>query len=538
MMEETYKILLVEDNPADCKWIDIQLQKAFGDALIFETCGYLSKALELLEKNTYSIVILDLTIPDSTGLEGLKKILELDYNCPIIILTGLDDESLGVEAVQLGAQDYLIKGKTSSNGLKRSITYSMERSKLSKQLVENIKKVEESEVRQEFFATLSHEIRTPLNGIIGFTNLLLKDELTPTQREQLEAVKHSGDILLVLINDILDFFKIETDNIKIESTELKLDELVNSTLGSFQLMFQEKELKINKHYDDRIPEILLGDPVRINQILLNLLSNSLKFTSYGGQITINVNILEQDESEANTVSGDHDKVNIEFIVSDTGIGIPTEKLDVIFDPYVQSSSDTTRKYGGTGLGLSIVKRLVNMMNGTISVKSQLAVGTTFTFVLPLQKTTATFISKKAEIKINDNKLKQLGKLKVLLVEDIQLNQLLAKIILNGFGFETDVADNGKIAIELAEKNNYDIILMDLMMPEMDGYDATQYIRTKMEPPKSNTPIIALTADVTQRDVDRCSEVGMNDYISKPYNENDLLNKIVRLVNKFKIDKTL
>ena len=538
MMEETYKILLVEDNPADCKWIDIQLQKAFGDALIFETCGYLSKALELLEKNTYSIVILDLTIPDSTGLEGLKKILELDYNCPIIILTGLDDESLGVEAVQLGAQDYLIKGKTSSNGLKRSITYSMERSKLSKQLVENIKKVEESEVRQEFFATLSHEIRTPLNGIIGFTNLLLKDELTPTQREQLEAVKHSGDILLVLINDILDFFKIETDNIKIESTELKLDELVNSTLGSFQLMFQEKELKINKHYDERIPEILLGDPVRINQILLNLLSNSLKFTSYGGQITINVNILEQDESEANTVSGDHDKVNIEFIVSDTGIGIPTEKLDVIFDPYVQSSSDTTRKYGGTGLGLSIVKRLVNMMNGTISVKSQLAVGTTFTFVLPLQKTTATFISKKAEIKINDNKLKQLGKLKVLLVEDIQLNQLLAKIILNGFGFETDVADNGKIAIELAEKNNYDIILMDLMMPEMDGYDATQYIRTKMEPPKSNTPIIALTADVTQRDVDRCSEVGMNDYISKPYNENDLLNKIVRLVNKFKIDKTL
>ena len=137
-------------------------------------------------------------------------------------------------------------------------------------------------------------------------------------------------------------------------------------------MFQEKELKINKHYDDRIPEILLGDPVRINQILLNLLSNSLKFTSYGGQITINVNILEQDESEAKTISGDHDKVNIEFIVSDTGIGIPTEKLDVIFDPYVQSSSDTTRKYGGTGLGLSIVKRLVKMMNGIIQLNGKIS----------------------------------------------------------------------------------------------------------------------------------------------------------------------
>ena len=537
-MEETYKILLVEDNPADCKWLDIQLQKAFGNTLVFETCGYLSKALDLLEKNTYSIIILDLTIPDSTGLDGLKKILEFDYNYPIIILTGLDDESLGIEAVQLGAQDYLIKGKTSSHGLKRSITYSMERSKLSRQLIENIKKVEASEVRQEFFATLSHEIRTPLNGIIGFTNLLLKDELTPTQREQLQAVKHSGDILLVLINDILDFFKIETDKIKIEVTELKLDELVNSILSSFQLMFQEKELKINTHYDDRIPEILLGDPVRINQILLNLLSNALKFTNNGGQITISANILEQDRPEANHALGVAEKVYIEFIVSDTGIGIPTEKLDVIFEPYVQSSTDTTRKYGGTGLGLSIVKRLVNMMDGTISVKSQLAVGTTFTIVLPLQKTNATCISKKTEIKINDNKLKQLGKLKVLLVEDIQLNQLLAKIILNGFGFETDLADNGKIAIELVEKNNYDIILMDLMMPEMDGYDATQYIRTKMELPKSNTPIIALTADITQRDVDRCSEVGMNDYISKPYNENDLLNKIVRLVNKFKVDKTL
>jgi PAS domain S-box-containing protein len=378
--------------------------------------------------------------------------------------------------------------------------------------------------KDQFLASMSHEIRTPLNGIIGFTKILLRNEVTDIQKHQLDAIKTSSDILLVLINDILDLAKIEAGKMNIETTELKLSELVNSVLGTFELRFQEKELKINKQYDDHIPKILIGDPVRINQILLNLLSNSVKFTGNGGQISINVNLLKEDDVTS----------NIELIISDTGIGISPEKLEVIFQPFMQSSNDTARKYGGTGLGLSIVKQLVDLMGGTISVQSKLNKGSAFTITIPLKKTIATEISNDTETKVQSDDLKQLGKLKILLAEDIPINQFLAQIILHDFGFETDTAENGKIAIELLEKNNYDIILMDLMMPEMNGFEATQHIRNKMKSPKSTIPIIALTADVTKADVDKCSEVGMNEYVSKPINETDLLNKIARLVKRKKM----
>ncbi len=377
--------------------------------------------------------------------------------------------------------------------------------------------------KDQFLASMSHEIRTPLNGIIGFTKILLRNETTATQRHQLDAIKTSSDILLVLINDILDLAKIEAGKMNIETTELKLSELINSVLGSFELRFQEKELRINKQYDENIPKILIGDPVRINQILLNLLSNSVKFTGDGGQIGVSVNLLKQDD----------EYVNIELIISDTGIGISPEKLDVIFQPFMQSSSDTARKFGGTGLGLSIVKQLLDLMGGTISVKSDYGKSSSFTITLPLKKTSATEILNDIETKSHSNELSQLGKLKILLVEDIPINQFLAQTILHDFGFESDTAENGKIAIGLLEKNHYDIILMDLMMPEMNGFEATQYIRHKMLPPKSNTPIIALTADVTKADVDKCTEVGMNEYVSKPINETDLLNKIAYLVKKSK-----
>jgi len=386
----------------------------------------------------------------------------------------------------------------------------------AKELAEHL-----SSVKDEFLASMSHEIRTPLNGIIGFTKILLRDDLPERQKKQMEAIKTSSDILLVLINDILDLAKIEAGKMTIESTELKLADLVNSILGTFEIRFQEKELKISKQYDNSIPKILVGDPVRINQVLLNLLSNSVKFTPNGGQIGINVNIIQQDI----------DKSLIEFVISDSGIGIPEEKLESIFEPFTQSSEDTARRYGGTGLGLSIVKRLVDLMGGTVSIKSTVSVGSTFTITLPLLKTNATEISKEVEKNIYLEDLKNLGKLKILLVEDIPVNQFLAQTILHDFGFETDTAENGKIAIELLEKNNYDLVLMDLMMPEMNGFETTKYIRTNMLPPKSTIPIIALTADVTKRDMDKCKEVGMDEYVSKPINETDLLVKIAGLIKR-------
>ncbi len=377
--------------------------------------------------------------------------------------------------------------------------------------------------KDQFLANMSHEIRTPLNGIIGFTKILLRNGITEKQKQQLSAIKTSSDILLVLINDILDLAKIEAGKMTLETTELKLSELVNSIVGTFEIRFLEKEFKIKKAYGNSIPIILLGDSVRINQILLNLLSNSIKFTEKGGEITISVNQKEQDE----------EKTVIEFIVSDTGIGIPPDRLETIFEPFTQSSSDTARRFGGTGLGLSIVKRLIDMMGGTISVESQVKKGSTFTVTLPFKKSTVTGLEKEVETKtqIQASESQQLGKLKILLVEDIPINQFLAQTILHDFDFETDTAENGKIAIELLEKNHYDIILMDLMMPEMTGFEATEYIRNKMQSPKSAIPIIALTADVTKVDVDKCKEVGMNEYVSKPINEIELLNKITQLMKK-------
>jgi CheY-like chemotaxis protein len=268
-----------------------------------------------------------------------------------------------------------------------------------------------------------------------------------------------------------------------------------------------------KEYDDRIPEVLVGDPVRLHQIILNLVSNAVKFTNEG-KIIVSVRLLHEDEKN----------VTIEFAVSDTGIGIAESKMEKIFDNFQQASSHTSRLYGGTGLGLAIVKQLVEPQGGSIRVKSKVDEGSVFSFVLNFEKTDA---EPEADIKLPvlDTELKNI---KVLVVEDIALNQLLMKTLLEDFGFEQDIAANGKIAIEKLKTKPYDIILMDLQMPEMNGFEATEYIRKTMN---ATTPIIALTADVTTADLTKCMAVGMNDYIAKPVDERLLYSKIIGLVLK-------
>src|SRR5258706_5341769 len=268
-----------------------------------------------------------------------------------------------------------------------------------------------------------------------------------------------------------------------------------------------------KEYDKRIPEVLLGDPVRLHQIILNLVSNAVKFTTKG-TITVKVHLLNEDEK----------KVTIEFSVTDTGIGIAENKLEKIFENFQQASSRTSRLYGGTGLGLAIVKQLVEPQGGSIRVKSKVDEGSVFSFTLSFEKTNAE-AEAEAEILELDTEIKNI---KVLVVEDIALNQLLMKTLLDDFGFEQDIAANGRIAIEKLATKSYDVILMDLQMPEMNGFEATEYIRNTL---KSNIPIIALTADVTTVDLSRCKTVGMNDYIAKPVDERLLYTKIVGLARK-------
>ena len=323
----------------------------------------------------------------------------------------------------------------------------------------------------------------------------------------------SGDALIVLINDILDLAKVDAGKMTFEQSPFKMALSISAMLHLFETKILEKNLLLIKEYDKKIPEVLLGDHVRLHQIILNLVSNAVKFTSKG-KITVSVRLLSEDAETA----------TLEFAVSDTGIGIPQNKIEKIFENFQQATSDTSRLYGGTGLGLAIVKQLVEPQGGKIHVKSKVNEGSTFSFTLPFHKTKENVESETVPDD-DDDKIKNI---KVLVVEDIELNQLLMKTLLDDFGFERDIAGNGKLAIEKLQTNSYDIILMDLQMPVMNGFEATAHIRNTL---KSKIPIIALTADVTTVDLAKCKAVGMNDYIAKPVDERLLYKKIIGLVKK-------
>ncbi|MDD2565090.1 MAG: ATP-binding protein, partial [Salinivirgaceae bacterium] len=374
-------------------------------------------------------------------------------------------------------------------------------------------------VKQQFLSNMSHEIRTPMNAIIGFTKVMLKTDLTVKQMEYLTAIKLSGNSLIVLIDDILDLAKVDAGKMAFEQTPFKLATSVGAMLHLFEPKIQEKNITFIKNYDSNIPEVLLGDPMRLHQIIMNLLSNAVKFTS-AGTITVSVNLEKEEEED----------VQIKFSINDTGIGIEKDKLESIFDNFQQASSETSRIYGGTGLGLAIVKKLVEAQNGEIKVHSKPGEGACFTFLLNFKKTNLEAAMEIGQLELDET----IKNIKVLVVEDIPLNQLLMKTLLDEFGFERDIAANGKIAIERLEAKSYDIILMDLQMPEMNGFEATDYIRNVMN---SKIPIIALTADVTTVDLKKCTAVGMNDYIAKPVDEKVLYNKIVSLVAKPQLVKS-
>jgi PAS domain S-box-containing protein len=365
--------------------------------------------------------------------------------------------------------------------------------------------------KQQFLSNMSHEIRTPMNAIIGFTKVMLKTGLNEKQREYLHAIKMSGDALIVLINDILDLAKVDSGKMSFEKIPFKMAMSISAMLHLFESKIQEKNLQLIKEFDKDIPKVLIGDPLRLHQIILNLVSNAVKFT-LKGKITISVKLVKEDKK----------KVTLKFSVSDTGIGISNDKIGEIFENFQQATSGTSRLFGGTGLGLAIVKHLIEAQGGTICVKSVIGEGSTFSFNLDFQKTKA-----KAELEADSGKVySEMKDIKVLVVEDIALNQLLMKTLLDDFGFECDIASNGEIALEKMRTIKYDIILMDLQMPVMNGFETTEHIRNSLN---SRIPIIALTADVTTVDLAKCKAVGMNDYIAKPVDERILYRKIVGLI---------
>lgn len=387
---------------------------------------------------------------------------------------------------------------------------------------ENATKValESLQAKQQFLSNMSHEIRTPLNSILGFTKIVLKTTLSEKQREYLKAIKSSSDSLIVLVDDILDLAKVNAGKMTFETVVFKIYTSIETVMQLFEIKTQEKNILFFKEYDPAIPNFVEGDPIRLNQILLNLVSNAFKFTSEG-KITVSAILVREYE----------DKVKIKFSVADTGIGIELSKMDSIFENFEQAYDGNSRIYGGTGLGLAIVKQLVEAQGGTIEVESAINKGSVFSFILTFMKTLKTADP------INEPLLSDttMVNIKVLVVEDIALNQLLIKTILDDFGFTCNVASNGKLAVELMQKNSYDIVLMDLQMPIMDGFQATKYIREEL---KSDIPIIALTADVTTVDLAKCTAAGMDDYISKPINELTLYSKMVTILEKIYLPTTI
>ncbi len=372
--------------------------------------------------------------------------------------------------------------------------------------------------KQQFLSNMSHEIRTPLNSILGFANVLLKTDLGEKQKEYTKAIKTSGNSLNLLINDILDLAKVDAGKMTFEKQPFDIRKSIRAMLHSFDLKIKEKNLALVSEYAPEIPEMLVGDSSKLNQIILNLMSNAIKFT-HKGEIRLSVKIKKENKKN----------ISIEFAITDTGIGIADDKINTVFNLFEQAEINISNFYGGTGLGLAIVKQLVEFQGGTISVRSKIGEGSTFGFIMPFEKTNVKIAEEVEILKLDENT----KKLRILVAEDVVLNQLLIKIILADFGFEYEVVSNGKFAIEKLETNIYDIILMDLQMPEMNGFEATNHIRTIL---KLDTPILALTADVTTVDLAKCKEAGMNDYLAKPIDEKLLYTKIVALVKKNIVNK--
>ncbi|HBH85827.1 MAG: hypothetical protein A2X05_00360 [Bacteroidetes bacterium GWE2_41_25] len=428
-----------------------------------------------------------------------------------------NDEDGNVLGVVVVARDITDHKRIEKELIKAKIIAELatKKSEKARNIAESATKIAQDAVKskQQFLSNMSHEIRTPMNAIIGFTKVLLRTDLSPVQKEYLDAIKTSGEALTVLINDILDLAKVDAGKMVFEKTPFRIGASISSMIHLFEAKILEKNLKLIKKFDKKIPEVLVGDPVRLHQIILNLISNSVKFTTKG-KITVCVSLMHEDEGS----------VIIKFSVADTGIGISKEMIKNVFENFHQATSETSRLFGGTGLGLAISKQLVESQGGTITVKSKPDRGSVFSFILPFEKTSEKFTT---ELEIRELR-EEVGNLRVLVVEDIALNQLLMKTLLDDFGFYSDIADNGKNAVEKLQQNSYDIILMDLHMPEMNGFEATEYIRKKMN---SQIPIIALTADVTTSDFKKCKAVGMDDYISKPLDEKLLYRKIIDLVKE-------
>ena len=392
------------------------------------------------------------------------------------------------------------------------IKYDLEELKKQKEIAELSDKLKE-----QFLANVSHEIRTPMNGVLGMAYLLNKTNPTKEQEEYIDAIKISANNLMVIINDILDFSKINAGKIEFNENEFNFRDLMKGIIQTLQVKADEKKIKIGCTLDYRIKDNLVGDPIRLNQILINLMGNAVKFTE-NGKILLDVKLLDQKDNIC----------KIRMKIKDSGIGIPENKLQSIFESFEQAENNK-RRYEGTGLGLTIVKQLVELQGGSISVTSRINEGSEFTVDMTFRLGKN---QQKQDIILHNEQIEALNfsNVSVLIVEDNKVNQLLLKNMLKKFGFDKlETAENGRIALNKLRENNFDLVLMDIQMPEMDGYEITHEIRTRLRKEMRNIPVIAITADASDKEKVKAKEAGLDDYIVKPYSPEELYFTIIKYV---------
>jgi two-component system sensor histidine kinase/response regulator len=380
-----------------------------------------------------------------------------------------------------------------------------------------------AQAKADFLANMSHEIRTPMNAIIGFSNLAMKTELDRKQRDYLSKIQQSGKHLLGIINDILDFSKIEAGKLPVEHTDLELEEVLENVSNLVSEKTAAKGLELIFNIEKGTPNYLLGDPLRLGQILVNYANNAVKFTEQG-EVIVSARVVEET---------DHDCL-IRFAVSDTGIGLTQEQIGKLFQSFQQADMSTSRKYGGTGLGLAISKKLAELMGGAVGVESEYGKGSTFWFTARLGKGVARAknVDQQAETAIVN--LAAIKGSSILLVEDNEFNQQIASELLTDAGFKVDVAENGQKSIEMLDKRAYDIVLMDMQMPVMDGVTATREIRRDER--FKDLPILAMTANVMDTDIEKCRAAGMWDHIGKPIDPDELFGKLVKWMKPRKMEE--